>query len=99
MLVDLGFSLDRLSPRPFAVPGHYTTCAKRTPPPEEPTGGGDENEKSEGEDAARAHEATSDREAQWMLFDDKACDRKDVDYVTGLVKNQRNCYMALYELG
>lgn len=37
-------------------------------------------------------------EEQWVYFDDRVGVKKDFDYVAGSEKNQRNCYMALYEL-
>lgn len=40
-----------------------------------------------------------DNEEQWVYFDDRKGIKKDLDYVAKLEENQRNCYMALYELG
>lgn len=40
-----------------------------------------------------------DNEEQWVFFDDRKGIEKDFDYVAKFEKNQRNCYMALYELG
>jgi uncharacterized UBP type Zn finger protein len=39
-----------------------------------------------------------DNEEQWVYFDDRVGVKKDFDYVALSEKNQRNCYMALYEL-
>ena len=39
-----------------------------------------------------------DNEEQWVYFDDRVGVHKDLDYVTLNERNQRNCYMALYEL-
>ena len=76
----------------FASSGHYTTCAKRTPPREEPQDGDGGDSKSD-KDAVTA----PDEEEQWMFFDDRVGMKKDVAYVTDSERNQRNCYMALYE--
>lgn len=39
-----------------------------------------------------------DHEEQWVYFDDRVGVKKDFDYVALDERNQRNCYMALYEL-
>ena len=67
-----------------AFSGHYTTCAKRT------------LDRKGGNDDAQAN--AIDKEEQWVFFDDRAGAKKGVDYVNE-PKNQKNCYMALYELG
>ena len=41
---------------------------------------------------------TQDNEEQWVYFDDRKGIKEDFDYVAKREKNQRNCYMALYEL-
>lgn len=35
---------------------------------------------------------------EWVFFDDRVGTKKSMDYVSGFERNQRNCYMALYEL-
>jgi len=40
-----------------------------------------------------------ENEEQWVFFDDRVGAKKSMNYVTGYERNQRNCYMALYELG
>jgi len=37
-------------------------------------------------------------EEQWVFFDDTVGRRRTINYVTGNETNQKNCYMALYEL-
>jgi len=37
-------------------------------------------------------------EEQWVFFDDTVGQRRTINYVTGNETNQKNCYMALYEL-
>jgi len=37
-------------------------------------------------------------EEQWVFFDDTVGRRRTINYVTGNATNQKNCYMALYEL-
>jgi hypothetical protein len=39
-----------------------------------------------------------DNKEHWVFFDDRVGMKKSMNYVTGCEKNQRNCYMALYEL-
>ena len=39
-----------------------------------------------------------ENEEQWMFFDDRVGTKKSVNYVTEYERNQRSCYMALYEL-
>jgi hypothetical protein len=39
-----------------------------------------------------------ENEEQWMFFDDRVGTKKSVNYVTDYERNQRSCYMALYEL-
>lgn len=79
-----------------AFSGHYTTCAKKKVPPN------DEQEATKGatteSNAATDNNSPQDNEEQWVFFDDRVGVKKDMDYVTGVEKNQRNCYMALYEL-
>jgi len=75
-----------------ASSGHYTTCARR-PLPRDRSGG---DEKGSGGDATA--NAPRDEGDQWAFFDDRVGAKKDVDYVVGCERNQRNCYMALYEL-
>lgn len=41
---------------------------------------------------------TQDNEEQWVFFDDRVGTKKSMNYVTGYERNQRSCYMALYEL-
>jgi hypothetical protein len=43
-------------------------------------------------------EEKSESEEQWVFFDDQVGVKKGMDYVAGSENNQRNCYMALYEL-
>jgi len=73
-----------------AFSGHYTTCAKRALHPDQQ---GNDEKKSDD-----ANNSPPDNEEQWMFFDDRVGAKKDMDYVTGNERNQRNCYMALYEL-
>ena len=68
-----------------AFSGHYTTCARRT-----------FKGRQQG-DYSNANNA-QDNEEQWVLFDDRVGTRKSAEYVLGDERNQRNCYMALYEL-
>ena len=44
--------------------------------------------------------AAENVEDQWVLFNDNECEKTTLDYATGNAKesNQRNCYMAFYEL-
>ena len=72
-----------------AFSGHYTTCAKRTLDRK----GGNGEEKSDDDAQANA----IDKEEQWVFFDDRAGAKKGEKYVNE-EKNQKNCYMALYEL-
>eukprot|EP00580_Thalassiosira_gravida_P008934 CAMPEP_0201643966 /NCGR_PEP_ID=MMETSP0493-20130528/29217_1 /ASSEMBLY_ACC=CAM_ASM_000838 /TAXON_ID=420259 /ORGANISM="Thalassiosira gravida, Strain GMp14c1" /LENGTH=644 /DNA_ID=CAMNT_0048118523 /DNA_START=3 /DNA_END=1937 /DNA_ORIENTATION=- len=72
-----------------AFSGHYTTCAKR----KQLSDHGDKDGKKP-DDANRQQ----DNEDQWVFFDDRVGAKKNMDYVTGSERNQRNCYMALYEL-
>ena len=37
-------------------------------------------------------------EEQWVFFDDTVGKRRTINYVTANETNQKNCYMALYEL-
>jgi len=67
-----------------AFSGHYTACDKRTLKEEE-------GKKS-------AEDTSQDNKEQWVFFDDRAGSKKDLEFVTGTERNQRNCYMALYEL-
>ena len=47
----------------------------------------------------RANEGDAqDNGEQWVFFDDRVGVKKDLEYVTSNERNQRNCYMALYEL-
>ena len=64
--------------------GHYTACAKRK------LCGDDDDDDSAAENV----------EDQWVLFNDLRCNETTLDYATGNVSefNQRNCYMAFYEL-
>jgi ubiquitin C-terminal hydrolase len=39
-----------------------------------------------------------ENEEQWMFFDDRVGTKTSVNYVTDYERNQRSCYMALYEL-
>lgn len=71
--------------------GHYTTCARRMLPPDQRGDGG----KTPDDEASGA---PGDSEEQWLFFDDRVGAKKTLDYVTGQESNQRNCYMALYEL-
>ena len=73
-----------------ACSGHYTACSKRALADRAIVGG----EKSGSKDDAKA----PDNEEHWLLFDDRVGTKKDLNYVTGLERNQRNCYLALYEL-
>lgn len=68
-----------------AFSGHYTTCAKRN------------LKECDGKADYISNSNTANKE-QWVFFDDQVCTKKSTDYVTGCEKNQRNCYMALYEL-
>ena len=70
-----------------AFSGHYTACAKRTLKAE---GEGGKSDTTTG--------APDDNEEQWVFFDDRVGTKKSMEYVTGYERNQRNCYMALYEL-
>mmetsp|Transcript_41363 Transcript_41363/g.86772 ORF Transcript_41363/g.86772 Transcript_41363/m.86772 type:complete len:705 (+) Transcript_41363:555-2669(+) len=72
-----------------AFSGHYTTCAKR----KQLSDHGDKDGKKP-DDA----NAPQDNEDQWVFFDDRVGAKKNMDYVSGSERNQRNCYMALYEL-
>ena len=36
-------------------------------------------------------------EEQWVFFDDPVGTKKDLGWVTSTERNQRNCYMAVYE--
>jgi len=67
-----------------AFSGHYTACAKRTLKK-------DDDEKSDANDP-------QDNGEQWVFFDDRAGTKKDMEYVIGSERNQRNCYMAVYEM-
>lgn len=39
-----------------------------------------------------------ENEEQWMFFDDRVGTKTSLNYVTDYERNQRSCYMALYEL-
>ena len=67
---------------PFS--GHYTSCAKRIVK-------GTEGDSS---DTANAQ----DNEEQWVLFNDRVGRQVSASYVLEDEENQRNCYMAIYEL-
>ena len=41
---------------------------------------------------------TQDNEEQWVFFDDQVGTKQSMKDVTGCERNQRSCYMALYEL-
>ena len=43
-------------------------------------------------------ESAENVEEQWVFFDDTVGERRTIKYVTGNEINQKNCYMALYEL-
>jgi uncharacterized UBP type Zn finger protein len=43
-------------------------------------------------------EPSQNVEEQWVFFDDTVGERRTISYVTGNEINQKNCYMALYEL-
>ncbi|KAL7453474.1 hypothetical protein ACHAWC_005147 [Mediolabrus comicus] len=43
-------------------------------------------------------ESAENVEEQWVFFDDTVGERRTINYVTGNEINQKNCYMALYEL-
>jgi len=43
-------------------------------------------------------ESSTNVEEQWVFFDDTVGERRTVNYVTGNETNQKNCYMALYEM-
>ena len=73
-----------------ASSGHYTTCAKRTLP-------SDRTGVDGGKERSSAY-TLKDNEEQWVFFDDRVGAKKDLEHVAGMEKNQRNCYMALYEL-
>ena len=68
-----------------AFSGHYTTCAKRN------------LKECNGKADYISNSNTANKE-QWVFFDDQVGTKKSTDYVTGCERNQRNCYMALYEL-
>lgn len=68
-----------------AFKGHYTTCAKRN------------LKECNGKADYISNSNTANKE-QWVFFDDRVGTKKSTDYVTGCERNQRNCYMALYEL-
>ncbi len=70
-----------------ASSGHYTSCAKRR------LANASESIFSAGgiRDQKLADE-------QWFFFDDRVGRKKSFDYVVDTEENQRNCYMALYEL-
>jgi ubiquitin C-terminal hydrolase len=67
-----------------AFSGHYTSCAKRIL----------KDTQGDSSDTFNAQ----DNEEQWVLFDDRVGTRRPADYVLENERNQRNCYMALYEL-
>ena len=74
-----------------AFSGHYTTCAKRKMKPSEERLMVDDNINKSSDNPQNVDE-------QWVFFDDRVGHKKNLDYVTDTEKNQRNCYMALYEL-
>ena len=67
---------------PFS--GHYTSCAKRIVKDTQ----GDSSDSTDAQD----------NEEQWVLFDDGLGTRRPASYVFENERNQRNCYLALYEL-
>jgi len=70
-----------------ASSGHYTSCAKR--------------KLAVASDDSKAAGGISDEkvaEEEWVFFDDRVGRKKSLDYVVDTEKNQRNCYLALYEL-
>lgn len=69
-----------------AFSGHYTNCAKRIT-----LADGDNDDTTD----ERTNNAPADN---WVLFDDRVGTKKDMNYVAGNERNQRNCYMALYEI-
>ena len=76
-----------LSARPSIYPLDSldnTTCAKRSPT---------STERNSDDTGAQV----SNNEMQWVLFDDRIGTKKGADYVNE-EKNQKNCYMIIYEL-
>lgn len=70
-----------------ASSGHYTSCAKR--------------KLTVASDDSKAAGGISDEKVakeEWVFFDDRVGRKKSLDYVVDTEKNQRNCYLALYEL-
>lgn len=46
----------------------------------------------------RSSIGAQDAQKQWVHFDDCVTDEQDLEYVTLDENNQRNCYIAVYEL-
>ena len=67
-----------------AFSGHYTSCSKRIL----------KDTQGDLSDTTNAQ----DNKEQWVLFDDRVGTRRPASYVLENERNQRNCYMALYEL-
>jgi len=76
-----------------ASSGHYTTCAKRALLPDQQEDNGDKQMNSK-----HINDTSKDNEEHWVFFDDRVGLKKDVEYVTHNESNERNCYMALYQL-
>jgi len=72
-----------------AFSGHYTACDKRTLKE-----GEDDDDKTKSDDG----NSPKDTGEQWVFFDDRAGTKKDLGWVTSNERNQRNCYMAVYEM-
>ena len=84
-----------------AFSGHYTACAKRTLKKQQQQGEADANAATNAAKTTNQNNndsAQKDNGEQWVFFDDRVGTKKSMDYVTGSETNQRNCYMALYEL-
>ena len=72
-----------------AFSGHYTACDKRTL-----------KEGEEDDDKTKSDDGNSPKDIgeEWVFFDDRAGTKKDLGWVTSNERNQRNCYMAVYEM-
>ena len=67
-----------------AFSGHYTSCAKRIL----------KDTQGDSSDTTNAQ----DNEEEWVLFDDRVGTPKPASYVLENERNQRNCYLVVYEL-